>query len=145
MTKSAVLLLLAVFCVAGCASLDTHTEPKINLGAYQHIFVEHLLADGYGVDQIIARELRARGYDATSGPLTMLPDNAEVVVAYEDRWNYDFTNYLIELDLVVRTARTDKRLATARYRRPSITGGGTVEMVDTVVYKIFPPRSPAAP
>ena len=121
--------------------MDSHTEPKADLGGYHHVFVEKLLADGYGVDQIMARELRGMGYDATSGPLTMMPDNAEIVVAYYDRWTYDFTNYMIELDLIVRTARTDKRLATFHYHRPSITGGSTVEMLDIALRKIFPDKS----
>ena len=49
---------------------------------------------------------------------------------------------MIELDLVVRTARTEKRLATFHYHRPSITGGSTVEMVDTVLDKeLFPAKA----
>jgi len=143
MTKPAALLLLVLPFLSACSTLDTKKESKVNLAAYQHIFVEHLLSDGNGVDQILARELRGLGYDATSGPITMLPDNAEVVVAYEDRWTFDFTNYMIELDLIVRTARTDHRLATVHYRRPSLTGGSTVDMADTVLEKIFPPKAAA--
>jgi hypothetical protein len=140
MRKSTALLLLLLPFLPACSSLSSHTEPKADLGGYHHVFVEKLLADGYGVDQIMARELRNMGYDATSGPLTMLPDNAEIIVAYYDRWTYDFTNYMIELDLIVRTARTDKRLATVYFHRPSLTGGSTLEMVDTALGKVFPAK-----
>ena len=140
MTRSAFLLLLPLILLGGCSSLTSHTEPKVNLAAYRHIFVEHVLADGNGVDQIIARQLRARGYDAASGPLTMMPETTEVIVRYDDHWTYDFSNYMIDLNLIVQAANTDKRLATAHYHRPSLGSGSTVEMVDRVLDKVFPVR-----
>ncbi len=141
MTRFAFLPLLPLLLLAGCATLDSHTEPKVNLASYQHLFVEHVLADGNGVDQVIARELRARGYDANSGPLTLLPDNAQLLVRYDDRWNYDFSNYMIELNLIVQTVDGDRRLATAHYHRPTLGKGSTVEMVDTVLDKLFPRKN----
>jgi hypothetical protein len=143
MTLRACLVLLLLVLPA-CSSLQTHVEPKVDLGSYRHIFVESLLSDGNGVDQVIARELRGLGYDATSGPLTMLPDDAEVVVAYTDRWNPDFANHMIALSLIVRTARTDRKLASAVYNRPSITGESSVELVDAVLARLFPRKPPGA-
>src|SRR5580658_6731283 len=81
----------ALFLV-GCSHMDSRTAPNVDLSHYNHVFVQHLLTDGRAIDQIIARELRRRGYDAIAGPLTMLPDNTEIIVAYEDHWNFDFTN-----------------------------------------------------
>ena len=47
--------------------------PKADIGSQKHIFVERRLADNYGVAEEIARQLRAMGYDASSGALTMMP------------------------------------------------------------------------
>lgn len=113
-------LLLAVLALAGCTTAETHKAPATDLAKYRRLFVEHRLADGLNLDRQIATELRRLGYEATSGPLTMLPDQGiDAVVTYEDRWTWDFKSYLIEFTLAVRTARTDKPLASGRYHQPT--------------------------
>jgi hypothetical protein len=134
-------LFAAVF-IAGCSHMDSKTASNVDLSHYDHVFVQHLLTDGRGIDQIIARELRRRGYDAIAGPLTMITKNAEIIVAYEDHWNFDFTNYMIQIDLQVRKARTDTLLATATYFRPSVMGRSPVEMIDAVLNKLFKTKGP---
>lgn len=139
MKPAAIALILLPF-LAGCSEISTRTAPKADLGQLQHLYVEHLLTDGRGIDQIIAKELRKRGYDALTGPRQLMPANAEALIHYEDRWTFDFTNYMIEIDLEVISVRTGKPLATARYFRPSITGQSPVEMIDVVLNKIFKVR-----
>jgi hypothetical protein len=102
---------LAAFLLAGCAQMSTRTLPKTDISGYKHIFVEHRLADSYGVADEVARQLRVMGYDATAGALTMMPTNAELIVSYDDMWTWDFNTYMIEFDMQVRLARSDKILA----------------------------------
>jgi hypothetical protein len=131
--------------LAGCAQFDTRVARKTDLGEFKHIYVQHLLTDGRGIDEIIARELRRLGYDASAGPLTLMPQNAEVIVAYQDRWTFDFTTYMIEIDMQVKTARSDRLLAEGRSFRPSLVGNSPVELIDQILNKWFKPHVPPVP
>ena len=131
--------------LTGCSHMDSRTASNVDLSHYNHVFVQHLLTDGRAIDQIIARELRHRGYDAIAGPMTMVSNDTEIIVAYEDHWNFDFTYYMIQIDLQVRKARTDTLLATATYFRPSVVGRSPVEMIEAVLDKLFKTKGPPIP
>ncbi|HVU25515.1 MAG TPA: hypothetical protein VHE13_15410 [Opitutus sp.] len=117
--KFASALLLPLVLLAGCASVHTEVMPHADLAATGRFFVEHRLSDNHHVDDLIVADLQARGFAASAGPLTMLPDDANVVITYEDDWAWDFHSYLIELRVAVRRARADQPLAAGSYRQPS--------------------------
>lgn len=120
-----------------CSNLNVHREPGANLTGLKKLYVEHRLADGRGLDLTIARELQRLGYTASSGPMTMMPDHTEAVVSYVDRWTWDFSSYMIELDIEVSDPRTSKILATVRYFRPAVVGKTPEEMVRAVIDPLF--------
>jgi hypothetical protein len=130
--------LAAVAILAGCAQLTTRSLPNANIGHFKHIFVERRLSDSVGVADEMARELRVMGYDASSGALTMLPNEAELIVSYDDMWTWDFNTYMIEFDVQVRSARTDKILAVGHYYRPTMVFGHPPEaMIHALLAKLF--------
>ncbi|MEY2880944.1 MAG: hypothetical protein RLZZ15_3324 [Verrucomicrobiota bacterium] len=110
-------LVVASF-LAGCATVKS-TRKVVDLAPFKHIFVVHRLVDDHHVDQLIVAELKRLGHDASAGPLTMMPDKADAVLTYEDRWEWDFKTYLIEFNFEIFTARTKKKLADGRYYAPS--------------------------
>jgi hypothetical protein len=135
---SALAALAGVALVAGCSQLTTRSLPKADIGHYKHVFVEHRLADSYGVADEIARQLREMGYDASAGALTMLPENAELVVSYDDMWTWDFNTYMIEFDMQVRLAHSDRIVAVGHYYRPTmIFGRAPATMVHELLVKLF--------
>jgi len=141
MKTAALLLALTALLASGCSHVSTHKAAGADLGRYRKVFVEHRLSDGRNLDEIMARELRALGYDASAGPLTMMPPNAQAVVAYEDAWAWDFNTYLIGLDVSVRNSRSDRILAAAHVYRPSnVFGAAPDRMINEVMRKLFPPR-----
>jgi hypothetical protein len=78
------------------------------------------------------------GYDASSGALTMMPGDTELIVSYDDMWTWDFTTYMIEIDLQVRSAHSDKIIAVAHYFRPAmIFGRPPSDMIHDVLSKLF--------
>jgi hypothetical protein len=141
--------LLGLFCllplITACATLQVRTVPAARLNTYHNVFVEHELSDGRSVDLFIMRKLQSLGYVAAAGPLTMKPVDAELIVTYQDDWTFDFTTYLIELNVQVHDARTGRELAIARYFRPSITGDVTSDMVDPLIARLFGGKPVAAP
>ncbi|MGA3006607.1 MAG: hypothetical protein ABSE59_01830 [Opitutaceae bacterium] len=135
--KKIFLSIIGLLLLAACGTLSTHRESGTNLHRLKKIYVEHRLADGRGVDQLIVQELRRFGYDASCGPLTMTPEDSEAILDYNDQWAWDFSLYMIELDLQVRDAHSGKILATASFRRPSLGGKSPREMVQAVVGPLF--------
>ncbi len=112
------LLALAATIIAGCSSLSSQQNPAVKFGQFKSYYVEHRLTDNHGIDQMIVNDLRKRGLEASCGHLTMIPEKVDVILAYEDRWTWDFKSYLIELNVIARNARTSKMIATATYRHP---------------------------
>ena len=124
--------------VAGCSQITTRSVPKADIGGMKHVFVERRLADNYGVAEEIARQLKAMGYDASSGALTMMPVGTELVVSYDDMWTWDFTTYMIEIDIQVRVARTDKIVAVGHFFGPHVVfGHAPPEMIHELLAKLF--------
>lgn len=133
-------VILAVFAIAlcaGCTSVTARKAPGLDLNRYQHFFVEQPFNENHHVDEFIAEELRRMGKDAASGPMTMMPENAEVVVSYDARWTWDFKTYLIELNVEVHTAHTKKKLAEGRYFQPSARPRPAEVAVRDVLAKMF--------
>jgi len=123
---------------AGCGHITARALPNANLSGHRHIFVEHRLPDSYGVADEIARQLRVMGYDASAGALTMMPGDTELIVSYEDMWTWDFNNYMIEIDMQVRSARGDRVLAVGHYFRPSMVfGHPPSDMIHELLVKLF--------
>lgn len=135
--KVPVVLAALLVLLAGCSSVETHRVPKTDLLSLQHFFVEHRLTDDHHIDDLIVAELKAMGKDASDGPLTMMPDNAQAVVSYEDVWAWDFKSYLIALQINVRQARVDYPLATGKYEQPSPITKSPEEVIHIILSRVF--------
>src|SRR5579862_5055220 len=136
--SQALFLLAAAAAFAGCSTMSTRSLPKADIGHYKHVFVEHRLADSYGIAEEITRQLNEMGYDATMGPMTMMPTNAEIIVSYEDMWTWDFNTYMIEIDMSVRSARNDRILAVGHYVHPGLVfARAPTSMIHDLLVKLF--------
>lgn len=141
--KALVPLIAAVALLAGCTTVSVRRVPAIDLTRFHHVFVERPFNENHHLDEYLVDELRHDGFVSESGPMTMLPDDADAVLSYQSRWNWDFTTYLMELDLSLRTAHTNKKLAEARYYQPTIRTRSPARVVHTLITRIFAPRRPA--
>jgi hypothetical protein len=137
-TNIALAAAAGLFLLAGCTQITTRSLPRSDIGNQKHIFVERRLADNYGVAEEIARQLRSMGYDASSGALTMMPIGTDLIVSYDDMWTWDFTTYMIEIDMQVRSAHTDKILAVGHFFGPHvILGHAPPQMIHELLEKMF--------
>lgn len=134
------LLLLACFAAlfAGCSS-PFSTRKAMPLDGFRRIYVEKRLNDNNHFDEILAAELRRLGYEASHGHLTMMPANTDAVLTYDARWVWDFKTYLIECNLELRTTYTNKKLADARYYRPSMRTSSAEEIARDLLGPLFAP------
>lgn len=131
--KSLLLLALSVALLAGCSSVST--RKVMPLDGFRRIYVEQRLNDNHQLAELLAAELRRLGCEAASGPLTMMPEGTEAVLTYDDRWTWDFRNYLIEFNLELHTTHSKKKLADARYYQPSVKTRTPAE----VIHELLPP------
>jgi opacity protein-like surface antigen len=125
----------AAILLAGCSTASV--RKPVRLDSYQHIFVEQRLNENQHLDEMMVDELKALGRDASSGPLTMMPDNADAVLSYDARWNWDFKTYLLELNLSLRAAHSNKKLADARYYQPSLRTKAAPAIVHELIVSMF--------
>ena len=116
------------FLFAGC----THVERTVTKGrdpaTPKEIFVAENLADNHRLAKRIAAALRARGLQSESGPLTMLPETADAVIHYEDRWTWDFGEHMTYLRLDLHDPG-EKRPYASAYRLRHIANSTDVDAV----------------
>ena len=110
--------IIALVALTGCSSIST--RKVVPLDRYQRIFVERRRNENNHLDEHFVVELRRLGREASSGPMTMMPQNTDAVLSYDARWEWDFKTYLIELTFELHTVYPRKKLADARYHQPSI-------------------------
>lgn len=137
MRSLAIFALLACL-LAGCSSTTTFRARGVDLGKYHRLWVEQDLADDHRLDEMIAAELRALGYEVGTGPSTMMPTRGiEAIVTYNDEWTWDFKTYLIDIEITVQEPKSPRVIARGRYFRPGITGKSPEAMVHDVVRSVF--------
>ena len=124
----------AIVLLAGCGTPST-SRKVMALDPFQKIFVVQALNDNHHLDELLVAELRRHGREASSGPKTMMPEHTDAMLTYSDRWVWDFKTYLIELNLELHTARTEKKLADAHYYHPSMRS----EKPDDVIRDLLAP------
>jgi hypothetical protein len=130
------LLPLLAFC-AGCSSVSVQKAPSVDLTKFHRVFVEQRLNENNHLNEMMVDELRRLGHEASTGPMTMMPEDTDAVLSYDARWTWDFRTYLIELNLGLRTAKTGKRLAEGRYYQPSVNPRAPDVVVHGIITKMF--------
>ena len=128
-------LLLALAFFAGCASY--HASHSRSLEGTRRFFVLSNANDNRALDHQIANALRARGFTAETGPITMMPDDAQAVVTYQDQWTWDFGDHLVYLQVSVRDRKSTQNLASATFSTRLPTRTPTSGIVDGLVGKLL--------
>ena len=138
MNRTFLTILFFGLLATGCSTLEVHKAKNADLRQYKRAYVLHLLTDGHGVDEMVAAELRAHGLQASAGPLTMMPDDTELLVEYRDEWAWDFKNYLIGMDIQIKKLKTDEVIGTGHLYRPRmVLGAPPSQMVSEVLSPLF--------
>ncbi len=111
------ILLLTCALFAGCATTRTHVaEEGRSLKDVRRFFVLRNLKDNHGIDVRIVRALQARGFEAESGPITLLPASAQAVIVYQDRWAWDFADHMVFLQIGARDPQAVFPYVSASYQ-----------------------------
>jgi hypothetical protein len=124
--------------LTGCAvnRATATADPSARLDAIKTMHVRKLDKDSRGIDQLIADNLRKRGYQVTAGA-AQPAGTVDAVVTYADKWMWDITMYMLELTVQIRDPKTDYPLATGNSYHTSLTRKAPPEMVDEVLNNIM--------
>jgi hypothetical protein len=133
------LLLVGGMLFSGCVvtQLNAEVAPEAKLDDIKKIYVVRLEKDTRGVEKLIADRLNVMGKEATAGEKSAVPADAEAIVTYQDKWMWDITMYMIELNVQLRDAKTEMALATGHSLRTSLARKSPAEMVEEVLTEIY--------
>lgn len=135
-SKFVVVLTLGVM-LSGCVNIATsQVEPGANLASLKTMYVKQIPADKRGVNELIADKLRTKGVKVKTG--VDEPTGAyDALVTYADKWMWDITMYMLELNIVIRDPKDLMPIAAGRSKHGSLTRLSPQEMVDEVVDNIY--------
>jgi hypothetical protein len=123
---------------AGCASYQAQPGSAGRLEGKQRFFVIANANDSRGLDHRVVASLKARGLTADSGPRTMLPDDIQVVVTYQDHWAWDFGEHLVHLQLSAYEPNSPQPVAAATYSAKIPGRRSAAEIVEELVGRLVP-------
>jgi hypothetical protein len=101
--------------LGGCASFEATVDRGRSLKDTQRFFIISNLNDNRALDHQIAMALKARGRTAEVGPRTMMPDDTQAVITFQDHWAWDFGEHLVFLKLSVRGPVSEQVYASATF------------------------------
>lgn len=129
-----IFIALALFSLVSCS-----TALKVDPVAAEYrqlslkYFVENHGKDKRRLDKVIASKLLERGYDVSSGYKSKRPSNVDILITYDDRWQWDMSNYLIHMRIDLRDPETNVLLGTGSSYQTSLAR----ESEDAIINKII--------
>ena len=125
--------------LTGCANTEliSDVDPNKDLSGVVSFHVQKFEKDERGIEVIIANKLNDMGFKATHGSSKNVPLTAQAIVEYSDKWMWDITMYMLELNIDFRDPETNYKFATGRSYRTSLARKSPEEMVDEVLNEIF--------
>jgi hypothetical protein len=142
MKRAAILVpsALVLSLLLGCSykHLYGETMPGVELKARHQVHVVRQPEDDKGLESMIASRLKRQGFNATFGSGTgNAPAAADVIVSYEDHWQWDMSMYLIVLRIDFRDSKTGELLASGQSYRTSLDRKPPEFMINEIITTMF--------
>lgn len=130
------LLAFGTLFLAACSSYEAHPGGA-KVAGQKRIFILSNQNDNNFLDTQIVSALKARGYESECGPLTMMPDDTQVIVSYEDHWTWDFGDHLAYLQITARDRRTNQVYGSAVFKAKIPTKKSIPKIIGELVDRIL--------
>ena len=127
--------------LGGCASFNAQVEHGRSLAGIERFYVVRNLNDNHAFDHQIVAALQARGLTAEAGPLTMMPENTQAIVSFQDHWAWDFRENLVYLKINIRDTRSEQVFATVTFDARFPVRLTTAEIVGKLVDRLLQPKA----
>jgi hypothetical protein len=133
---------MLLLCAACVSNLQAKRVPGADLSQLRTFYVQKLAADERGVERLIADRLNLMGFHASYGVSEAPETTVDAVVTYQDKWMWDITMYMIQLDVQIRDPQTKMLLVNGQAMRSSLIRKTPEGMVEEVLTEIFNGRRP---
>lgn len=132
-------LFAGVLFLTACTNvvIKSDSDPNVDLAALKKFYVQKLPEDERGIEKIIAEKLNEFGFQATSGSAPKPTDPVDAIVTYKDRWMWDITMYMLEIQIELHNPDTNFVFASGKSYRTSLSRRDPDEMVDEVFRDLF--------
>jgi len=134
-----ILVPLGLIWLTGCA-VNEATASRVSdmdLKAVKTIYLVESAEDKHKVAGIVKANLAKRGYQVTVGKEMKPPYPADAAVTYMDKWMWDLSMYMIELNITFRNPTTDFPALSGNSMHTSLTRKSPEAMVQEVLDNIF--------
>lgn len=138
-SKLLIVILLVGTLLSGCSKtvLKADADPNADIASLQTFYVQKFEPDERGLEKIIADTLVKLGYQATSGTASTPPTPVDAVVTYTDRWMWDITMYMLEMNIQFEQPETAYVLATGNSYRTSLVRKSPEYMIEEVLREML--------
>src|SRR3954469_16362961 len=131
-------LLLPVITLCSCATaLKTERSPGTSITDKREFYVERHPDEEWGFHQILADEIALLGYKASAGEAGKQPRTADAIVTYNDKWWWDLSPYMLELNVRVLDAKSRSLIVKTRDYRTSLARRSPKTMAREAVRAVF--------
>jgi integrase len=130
---------LGLLWLTGCA-VNEATAARVSdmdLKAIKTIYVVEHADDTHKVAEVIKKNLTNRGYQVSVGKGMSPPYPADAAVTYIDKWMWDLSMYMIELNITFRNPTTDFPALSGNSLHTSLSRKAPEAMVQEVLDNIF--------
>lgn len=140
---SALFSIVVVLLLSGCAIVELRSSklPDADISGLKSFYVVANDEDPGKIYESVTDAFNEMGFTATSGPKSEMPENIDASVSYDDRWFWDMSNYMIELNLIIREPQTGYPMAEGESIRTSLARKNPKDMAKEIIDSIFNSRT----
>lgn len=136
-----VVLISALLLSSGCASTSLDVDRLAPEICSRSFFVENHGRDDRRLDELIVRELRARGIKAYGGHRADRPESVDVLVLYDDRWMWDLSTYLLSLRIDLREPDSNVLIGAGLSFQTSLARKSPEKVISIILDGMIPEAS----
>ena len=137
LARSILAALVAAACLGCMTDFQVDPVPRDRRAAGTVYFVERHEKDERSLDVAIAAAFAKRGVTASSGAAGARPAQIDVLVSYEDRWQWDMSMYLLSMRIDLRDPETNALLASGTSMQTSLARKPAQEIIENLVGAFF--------
>ncbi|HEU4683534.1 MAG TPA: hypothetical protein VFS39_03420 [Nitrospira sp.] len=131
------LVVAALLGTACSSSLHATKSPGADLSRLKTLYVQRLPPDTRGIERLISDQLNRMGFQSGYGDSEIPPSPVDGIVSYQDKWMWDITMYMLQIDVQIRDPQNRMVLTAGHAMHTSLVRRSPEEMVEEVLTEIF--------
>jgi len=133
------IIFIMVCLLSSCSKvvLKSEADSETDLSTIKTFYVKTFASDKFKVDKKIASTLNNLGFKATYGSADKPVEPVDAIITYEDRWMWDISMYMLEIDIKLHEPETNFIFASGRSFRTSLARKSAEYMIEEVFRDLF--------